>query len=390
MAAAALEVSAPGDDDQLPASIVLGGGADGPPPRGVPDGASAKTLNHGEQRVCVSTMRSQAGRQLKLKGRGFGGRKVNRVMNGACRDNVLVSEASCRRTPSPILGKRAKPALRRHGISDDTRRSDAGFSFVELLITIVIAGIAFAAMVPLFVQAQETNSADKVRNTALQVAQDKIEKVRQLDYDQLTQGNLESATFAGGQFGTTWDFVRAGKTRTYTIQYTVSQVPVGAPAGQEQYKKVEVRVTWSAPPSPVKAAVLQTLVYRQYAGPEIQSVTVGPPSVFDLTDPDGRTIVGSPVVIDVVISPEDITSMNASDPDPTKRGWVKFTVSPYTGGGPVAAEEVRTIYNNLPGHYRYVWDNSAAADGIYKFEMTAVSAKSMQGSTATSQFSSHC
>ncbi len=149
---------------------------------------------------------------------------------------------------------------------------------------------------------------------------------------------------------------------------------------------MEVRVTWSAPPSPVKAAVLQTLVYRQYAGPEIQSVTVGPPSVFDLTDPDGRTIIGSPVVIDVVLSPEDITSMNASDPDPTKRGWVKFTVSPYTGGGPVAAEEVRTIYNNQPGHYRYVWDNSEAADGIYKFEITAVSAKSMQGSTATTQF----
>ena len=267
-----------------------------------------------------------------------------------------------------------------------TRRSEAGFSFVELLITIVIAGIAFAAMVPLFVQAQEANSADQARNIALQVAQDKIEKVRQLDYDQLTQGNLESATFAGGQFGTTWDFVRDGTTKTYTIQYTVSPVPANAAAGQEKYKKVQVRVTWTAPPSPVKAAVLQTLVYRQYAGPEIQSVTVGPPSIFDTTDPDVPTIIGSPVVIDVVLSPEDIASMNASDPDPAKRGWVKFTVSPYTGGGPVAAEEVRTIYNNLPGHYQYVWDNSAAADGIYKFEMTAVSAKSMQGSTATSQF----
>jgi type II secretory pathway pseudopilin PulG len=265
----------------------------------------------------------------------------------------------------------------------------AGFSFVELLVTIIIAGIAFAAMVPLFVQAQGANSADQARNIALQVAQDKIEKVRQLDYDQITQANLESGSYAGGQFGTTWDFVRNGNTKPYTVQYLVDPVPANAAAGQEKYKKVQVRVTWAAPPSPVKAAVLQTLVYRQYAGPEIQSVTVGPPSVFDTGNPDVPTIIGSPVVIDVFLSPEDIASMNANDLDPAKRGWITFTVSPYTGGGAgdaTASQEVRTVYNNEPGHYQYVWDNSAAADGIYKFEMTAFSANAMQGSTATSQF----
>ena len=226
-------------------------------------------------------------------------------------------------------------------------------------------------MVPLFVQAQGANSADQARNIALQVAQDKLEKVRQLDYDQIVSANLESSSYAGGQFGTTWNFVRSGSTKAYTVEYTVSPVPANAAAGQEKYKKVQVRVTWTAPPSPVKAAVLQTLVYRQYAGPEIQSVNVGPPSIFDATNPDVPTIIGSPVVIDVVLSPEDIASMNASDLDPAKRGWVKFTVSPYTGTGTATSQEVRTIYNNQPGHYQYVWDNSAAADGIYKFEMTA-------------------
>ena len=33
---------------------------------------------------------------------------------------------------------------------------EAGLSFVELLVTIIIAGIAFAAMVPVFVQAAQT------------------------------------------------------------------------------------------------------------------------------------------------------------------------------------------------------------------------------------------
>lgn len=261
----------------------------------------------------------------------------------------------------------------------------AGFSFVELLVTIVVAGIAFAALVPLFVQAQQRNSADNARNVALQVAQDKIEKVRQLDYDQITAANLGSASYAGGQFGPYWDFVRGGATKRYTIQYTVSPVPSTAPAGSEKYKMVQVRVTWTAPPAPVKAAVLQTLVYKQYAGPEITAVTVGPSTIFDPASPDGSTIVRSPVVIDVTLSPADIASMNASDPDPTKRGWVKFTVSSYTGVS-LAAQEVNAVYNNEPGHYQFVWDNSAVADGVYKFEMTAVSAMAMQGSTASMSY----
>ena len=52
----------------------------------------------------------------------------------------------------------------------------AGFSFVELLVTIIIAAIAFAAMVPVFVGASQKASGDKARNIALNVAQDRLEK----------------------------------------------------------------------------------------------------------------------------------------------------------------------------------------------------------------------
>ena len=158
-------------------------------------------------------------------------------------------------------------------------------------------------------------------------------------------------------------------------------MPVGAAAGQEKYKKVEVRVTWTAPPAPVKAAVLQTLVYKQNAGPEIQSVDVGPPSIFD-PDADISTIIGSPVVIDVQLSPESIASMHATDPDPDLRGWVKFNVTSFTGVT-VASDAVSTTYNGEPGHYQFAWDNSAAQDGIYRFDITAVSAGRVEGGTAS-------
>jgi len=67
-----------------------------------------------------------------------------------------------------------------------TRHAAHGFSMVELLVTIVIAGIVFAAMVPLFTTILGKNSADNMRNISAFIAQDKIERLRQLDYMEIT------------------------------------------------------------------------------------------------------------------------------------------------------------------------------------------------------------
>ena len=64
---------------------------------------------------------------------------------------------------------------------------------------------------------------------------------------------------------------------------------------------------------------------------------------------------------------------------------MKFSVTSFTGVT-VAAQEVNATYNGEPGHYQFVWDNSTVQDGIYKIEMTAVSAKRMQGSTASMSY----
>ena len=78
----------------------------------------------------------------------------------------------------------------------------AGFSFVELLVTIIIAGIAFAAMVPVFVGAQQAASGDLMRNAALQLAQDKLEKVRGLDYDLIEPDGADQQHHPQRPFGT--------------------------------------------------------------------------------------------------------------------------------------------------------------------------------------------
>ena len=167
------------------------------------------------------------------------------------------------------------------------RRDHAGFSMVELLVTIIIAGIGFAAMVPLFVQAQQNTSADNMRNVTLQVAQEKIEMIRLLDYDDVTQAKLDDESFDNSQFGNSYTYTGgSGNSRTLSVAYTVALVPetqedgTATVEGEEDYKQVSVAVSWSGPPEPVRAASLTTSVYRQYAGASITSFEVGPITFF--------------------------------------------------------------------------------------------------------------
>ncbi len=251
------------------------------------------------------------------------------------------------------------------------RRGEAGFSFVELLVTIIIAGIAFAAMVPLFVQAQKTMSGDQVRNAALQLAQDKMEKVRALDYDLITADNLGSSTFASGQFGTSVNWATGGGgSRTFTVAYTVALRPQGATEGKESYKQVTVTVSWTAPPSPVKPVVLSTIVSKQYAGPQIVRFNIGPSGILQDLGGGNTAIVSGPVVIDAYIAPEDIGSMNQGAAEDA-RGYVLFSVASLNGLVSVQQKVTSPVSSGQPARYQFTWDNSDAPDGVYLFQAVA-------------------
>jgi len=139
---------------------------------------------------------------------------------------------------------RAKPASR-------------GFSMVELLVTVVLAGIIFAAMVPVFAGALKKTTGDNFRVTATNIAQDRLEKVRQLNYADITLANLNSSTYAGSQFGTSYTPPASGGSKPYTISYSVYPGP--SPSPQLNYKKVAVTVTWSGS-GPNYTTTLNTIV----------------------------------------------------------------------------------------------------------------------------------
>jgi prepilin-type N-terminal cleavage/methylation domain-containing protein len=182
---------------------------------------------------------------------------------------------------APSEGQRAGISTHHHARRGLATRSRArsgcssGFSLVELLVTIVLAGIVFAALVPVFVSAQKASSGDKARNVANNIAQDRIEKIRLLGFDQIVDdaSHLQSSSFAGGQFGTS--FTPAGSSKSYSVAYSVDNVPS---TGAVNYKRVSVTVSWTAPPSPVRPVSMTTIVMNPAGTSASSSASPSPSS----------------------------------------------------------------------------------------------------------------
>jgi prepilin-type N-terminal cleavage/methylation domain-containing protein len=125
-----------------------------------------------------------------------------------------------------VWGKRGE-ATARHGAR--------GFSLVELLVTVVLAGIIFLAMVPLFVNVLKRTSTDTRRVVATNVAQARVEAIRLLastlgptptsitepiGYAAITTANLNTPGFASGLFATSFPAAHGGP--PYKVTYTVT------------------------------------------------------------------------------------------------------------------------------------------------------------------------
>jgi Tfp pilus assembly protein PilE len=242
------------------------------------------------------------------------------------------------------------------------RSGQAGDTLVELLVTMIIALIVFVALVPLFVGAQGKNSADLFRQTALNTAQDRIEKIRALDYGSITTTNLNNSSFVSGTFGPTATIGTGGALRTFNVVYSVTDTTT--------YKVVSVTVTWTAPPAPVKPVVAQTVIYRQYAGPTLASFYVTP-SVND------SGLIGNASLTTVKLSALPTTQWLGGN-----TASVQFTV--FDGGGTtVDSETASYTTDGSPGYgtthgvtsdtFWWNWDTTGAADGTYSVSATGFS-----------------
>ena len=127
------------------------------------------------------------------------------------------------------------------------RRGGRGFSLIELLVTIVLAGIIFLAMVPLFVSGLKATSTNARRVVATNLAQARLETIRMLaanmapspspysttattGYSSVTNANLTSGTWNAALLPTTYTPPAGGQ--PYNITYSCSPTDNPTPASK--------------------------------------------------------------------------------------------------------------------------------------------------------------
>lgn len=264
----------------------------------------------------------------------------------------------------------------------------SGLTLVELLVTIIIAGIAFAAIVPVFVQALESGQADRARALALSVAQDRIEKVRELGYEELTETNLNDSSFHFGLFGPTTTGPSGTTDKEFNVAYAVDEIPVSGTDSRIAYKKVTVNVTWDGAPYPHKTISLTTSIYRQSAGPRIVDATL------DQNKLDGATkteIAVTPIRVSYYVDEADLVNMEpktvgVAPNQHTIVGRVEISVSPgetykipYSSPSYVGDQVAGTVGRTGNEFYVYWSPPGASAgvtgvgDGYYTFSARAFS-----------------
>jgi len=162
-------------------------------------------------------------------------------------------------------------------------RARDGFTLIEIMVAVLLLMVAMAGFVPFFLQGLNQSSSARYRSIATNVARERMEQVRQLDYREITMTGGGVPTLVA-RFGTT-NVIRG---TTFTTTYSVTSAAGGL-------KNVTVTVTWTAPPT-VSPISVTSLIHQQFLGPRGSLLTVTPTNADDLGTPfrvltDGATTI---------------------------------------------------------------------------------------------------
>jgi len=142
-----------------------------------------------------------------------------------------------------------------------------GFTLIEVTIAVMLLLISTSGIVPLYLTTLNQSSTVRYKSLATNIAREKMEEIRQLDYreiispEQLAERFGSSATERGIAFAIDYDV----NVTTYS---------------NDVLKEVTVNVSWTAPPA-VETASASTLVHQQFLGPRGGRLTVTPTTSTD-------------------------------------------------------------------------------------------------------------
>ncbi len=142
-----------------------------------------------------------------------------------------------------------------------------GFTLIELMIAVVLLLTATSGIVPMYLTSLSQASAIRHKSLATNIAREKMEQIRQLDYRDIVSPDQLAEDFGAAASARGIDF---------TIDYDVSVTDYD----NDVLKEVTVNVSWTAPPK-VSVASASTLVHQQFLGPRGGRLTVVPDYIVD-------------------------------------------------------------------------------------------------------------
>lgn len=238
-------------------------------------------------------------------------------------------------------------------------RSRDGFTLIEIMVAVLLLMLAMAGFVPFFLQGLNQSSSARFRSIATNVARERMEQVRQLDYREITMTSGGVPTLVE-RFGTT-NVIRG---TTFTTSYSVSSAASGL-------KNVSVTVTWAAPPRPSPISVT-TLIHQQFLGPRGSLLTVQPTDADDLGSPF-RMLTGGATTIQYDIAEADwglVYPIPSTSPDSAAYDVYARMVLVDDNGFGIQLGDPANDYKISKAQLHRTWDNGVLTR-VY-FELTGV------------------
>ncbi len=152
---------------------------------------------------------------------------------------------------------------------------ERGFTLIEIMVAVLLLLFAMAGIVPFFLGGLSQASAVRHKSIATNIARERMEEIRQLDYREITEDSAEGVTLSE-RFGTT----AAQRDIDFDLSYVVEE----SAYEEGTLKKVTVNVGWDDPPR-VSAAAITTLIHQQFLGPRGAYLEVLPTSADPLGTP---------------------------------------------------------------------------------------------------------
>src|SRR3989344_4040027 len=178
----------------------------------------------------------------------------------------------------------------------DIQRSKrtAGFTFVETIVAIGVLGIFFAAIAFILQQVLQNIGESRVRTTALALAQQKMELIRNLPYNSIgTIGGIPQGSISPTEEVTI-------NNQSFTV--TTSIIYIDDPFDEEvpadlintDYKRARIQVTWSgAYPSLTPVTFVTNIVPKG-----VETIVGGGTLYIRVFDSNGQAVSGASVKVD--------------------------------------------------------------------------------------------